>query len=102
MIRDFFFVMRVLVYSAIVTLLLQVQWRGHTLEQRAMVWVTQSSMGSTLTSTAQAFVHKLTRRVDQTSNDIKLPTEPTKARKLIELKRSPAATTPSAEETSQY
>lgn len=92
MIRDFFFVLRVLVYSAMIALIMQVEWKGESLEQKAMRWVTQSSLGSKLTSTAQRMAWKLSRQVDETSRNVNVApaagaTSSPKARTLIELKR---------------
>ncbi len=95
MIRDFFFVVRVFVYAAVLALLLQVQWKGESLEIKTMRLVHESSMGAALTSTAQKFAFKLTGKVDDTSKNLRLPeatpTKPAQTRALLNLRRSESA-----------
>jgi hypothetical protein len=93
MIKDFLFVARVLIYSAVIALIMQVQWKGESLEQKAMRWVAESSVGSSLTDLAQQMAWKLSNRVDETSQNVSAPPAvaapaAAKTRTLIELKRS--------------
>jgi hypothetical protein len=73
---------------------MQVQWKGESLEQKAMRWVAESSVGSSLTDLAQQMAWKLSNRVDETSQNVSAPpavaapAAAPKTRTLIELKRS--------------
>ena len=94
MIRDFFFVVRVFVYAAVLALVLQVEWKRESLEQKTMRLVHESNVGASITRTAQRFALKLTGRVDDTSAHLRMPATvaaPAPARALLDLKRSQAA-----------